>query len=192
MNLLLSVLVGICCWRLSSAYSDGSVAAVCDSMLPGHIGINPQTTTPPYRVRVNCSTYGPGDRITVTLEASQNGTNFQGFMLQARRTAGGTAGGSFRATNTSQFRLHSCFNMENSSISHASGEPKSLFEATWVAPLTPSLGNIQFCATFVRDYAEFWTMVSSGILSDGSVNKVSADAMCFCVLAALAGLLGFF
>ncbi|KAL7832271.1 hypothetical protein AOLI_G00298190 [Acnodon oligacanthus] len=79
MGRLLFMLVGICWWRLSSAYSDGSVAAVCDSMLPGHNGITPQTTTPPYRVRVSRSTYRPGDRISVTLEAAQNGTHLPGL-----------------------------------------------------------------------------------------------------------------
>ncbi|KAI4893228.1 hypothetical protein NFI96_025575, partial [Prochilodus magdalenae] len=170
MWLLFFMVLGLSSVRLSSAYADGSVADACGSMVPGHTGFTPQMTNPPYRVRVNRSTYTPGESLTVTLEAVQSGTDFQGFMLQARRTAGGAPVGSFSSTNTGMFRLHKCFNMENSTISHASANLKTQFVATWVAPLSPSLGNIEFCATFVKDYSNFWTMVSSNtVLADSSV-----------------------
>ncbi|XP_072547801.1 putative ferric-chelate reductase 1 [Salminus brasiliensis] len=186
MGLLLLVLVGMSCMGFSSAYSNGSVSSVCVSMLPGHDNAA-QTTAPLYQVRVNSTSYRPGDSIMVMLEAVDSGTGFRGFMLQARRTANGAAVGSFSSANTSLFRLHDCFSGMNSTISHASDRNKTNFEATWVAPLTSSPGNIEFCATFVKNYSHFWTMVRSPIVtSASSVVSLSAQVTGFCVLTALA------
>ncbi|KAK2901113.1 hypothetical protein Q8A67_009228 [Cirrhinus molitorella] len=82
-------------------------------------------------------------------------------MLQAREVHGKTAVGRFTLINTNQSRALNCFNIENSTLSQASADKKSQFEATWEAPANSSLDDIQFFVTFVRSYTAFWTMVSS-------------------------------
>lgn len=85
------------------------------------------------------------------------------------------------------------FGLQNSTLSQASADKKSQFEATWEAPANSSLGDIQFLyvfkeantlvissnesldhnsplfqcpfsVTFVRDYTSFWTMVNSSTI----------------------------
>ncbi|XP_066502937.1 putative ferric-chelate reductase 1 [Hoplias malabaricus] len=184
MCVVLLVTMLLCTLRVSWAYSNGLVAVVCDTMTPGHIGTTPQNSTPPFQIRVSNSSYSPGATITVTLEALRNDTPFEGFLLLARTTGSSMAGGYFSSTNNNLFRLLDCFSMKNSAISHSSSAPKTQFEAKWTAPLI-SVGNITFCATFVHDYTTYWTMVGSNVVSDATVNKVTAVVMCLCVLTAL-------
>ncbi|KAG9264787.1 putative ferric-chelate reductase 1 [Astyanax mexicanus] len=185
MSLLLSVLVGMCSIGWGSAYSIGNISVVCDTMMPGH-GYVPQNTTPPFRITASNTTYAPGDTITVSLSSTQSGTVFVGFMLQALRTVNGAPVGSFSSSNNSLFRLHSCSSVTNSTISHATGADKAQFVATWVAPPGSSPGNIQFCATFVKNFVQYWTMVKSPVITSAStVISVSALVLCSSVLTAL-------
>ncbi|XP_060799496.1 putative ferric-chelate reductase 1 [Neoarius graeffei] len=160
MRLLFFALLGMCTMISVHAFSNGSIAAVCDSMTPTHGDFGSQNTTAPYRVRVDRSTCEPGEMIKVTLE-SVNGTEFKGFMLQARPSSTKTAVGYFMAGNDSLVRLHNCFNTEKSAISHSAANNQSCIEVTWVAPNTSAPANITFCATFVQQYEKFWIMVGS-------------------------------
>ncbi|KAK7158993.1 hypothetical protein R3I94_005358 [Phoxinus phoxinus] len=132
-------------------------------MIPYHSNFESQTSSSPYKVSVNSTTFTPRQTITVTLQAAENASEFQGFMLQAREVDGKTAVGCFTSINTVQSRALNCFNIENSTLSQASAVKKSQFEATWEAPTNTSLVDIQFFVTFVRDYTVFWTMVNSSI-----------------------------
>ncbi|KAK7162880.1 hypothetical protein R3I93_007047 [Phoxinus phoxinus] len=132
-------------------------------MIPYHSN-SEQTSSSPYKVSVNSTTFTPGQTITVTLQAAENASEFQGFMLQAREVDGKTAVGRFTSINTVQSRALNCFNIENSTLSQASAVKESQFEATWEAPTNTSLVDIQFFVTFVRDYTVFWTMVNSSTI----------------------------
>ncbi|KAF7700269.1 putative ferric-chelate reductase 1 [Silurus meridionalis] len=175
-------------YTLSSvhAYPDGSVASACNTMLPNHPSFEPQTTTALYRVTVNRVACRPGDMITVTLE-SVNSIKFEGFMLQALPTSGKGAQGSFMAGDARLVRLHNCFNIEKSTISHSGPNEITQLEVMWVAPPSPAPSNITFCATIVRNYTEFWTMVKSPpiLLSNSPTLAVNCLMMLFNILIAL-------
>ncbi|XP_076833523.1 putative ferric-chelate reductase 1 [Brachyhypopomus gauderio] len=189
MNLLFLALMGVCRWTGTFSYSAGNIAGACEDMMPLHTSFKPQATTAPFGITVSSTTYTPGDLITVTLKAVVNGTNFKGFMLQARKTGVTGAVGYFSSSSTTQFRLHNCSNTQSSAISHASGENKMRFESTWVAPSHHSLGNIEFCATFVEEYDAFWMVKSSPVLSTAGsapvISKVSLSFMALSVLMVL-------
>ncbi|XP_034166527.2 putative ferric-chelate reductase 1 [Pangasianodon hypophthalmus] len=186
MHLLFFVLLEM--YTLSSvhAYPNGDIAPVCDSMMPTHTPFMPQNITEPYRVRVDRRTCRPGDMIRVTLE-SVDSTEFEGFMLQARPSSGNSAVGYFMPGNASLVRLHNCFNTEKSAISHSGANELTRIEVMWVAPLTAAPEDITFCATFVKNYIEFWTMVSSHtiLLSSCPAPAVNCLMMPFCILIAL-------
>ncbi|KAM9469719.1 putative ferric-chelate reductase 1 [Clarias gariepinus] len=175
-------------YTLSSvhAYRDGSIAPACDSMTPAHTNYVPQNTTAPYRVTVDRRTCRPGDMITVTLETVDS-TKFIGFMLQARPASGKSAVGSFMTETTSLVRLHNCFNNKDSAISHSGENELTQIKFMWTAPPTPAPDNIVLCATFVKSFPEFWTMVSSPtiLLSDSPAPTVNCLMMAFCILIAL-------
>ncbi|GAA6102979.1 putative ferric-chelate reductase 1 [Tachysurus ichikawai] len=189
MHLLFFVLLEMYTLSHVHAFPDGSIAPACDSMIPTHPSNVPQSTIAPYRVRADRRTYRPGDMIRVTLE-SVNNTDFEGFMLQARTTSSHSAVGYFMPGNTSLVRLHNCFNTENSTISHSAANEITKIEVMWVAPLTSARDNIMFCATFVKNYAEFWTMVSSNtiLLSSSPAPAENLLMLAFCNLIAVIGL----
>ncbi|XP_058269280.1 putative ferric-chelate reductase 1 isoform X2 [Hemibagrus wyckioides] len=189
MYLLLFLLLKMYTLSQVHAYPDGSIAPACDSMIPTHPSFLPQSTVAPYRVTANRTTYTPGDVIRVTLE-SVNSTEFEGFMLQARTSSGKRTVGYFMPGNASLVRLHDCFSTEKSTISHSAANELTRIEVMWVAPLTSALDNIMFCATFVKNYAEFWTMVNSQtiLLSNSPAPAVNLLMMSFCILIALTGL----
>ncbi|XP_047676882.1 putative ferric-chelate reductase 1 [Tachysurus fulvidraco] len=189
MHLLFFVLLELYTLSHVHAFRDGAIAPACDSMIPTHPSNVPQSTIAPYRVRADRRTYRPGDMIRVTLE-SVNNTDFEGFMLQARTTSSHSAVGYFMPGNTSLARLHNCFNTESSTISHSAANEMTKIEVMWVAPLTSAQDNIMFCATFVKNYAEFWTMVSSNtiLLSSSPAPAVNLLMLAFCNLIPVIGL----
>ncbi|XP_064194673.1 ferric-chelate reductase 1 [Anguilla rostrata] len=149
------------------AYSNGNVSNVCGSMIPGHYG-SPQTSPSPYTVSASMSSYSPGDRIMVTLEAPGSSPAFQGFMLQARVKGNLDPVGCFVSFNSSLSQTLDCSNMTNSSISHRSNIHKTQVKATWEAPRNARPGDIMFCATFVEDYTMFWVNVNSPLIKMAS------------------------
>ncbi|XP_050950548.1 putative ferric-chelate reductase 1 [Labeo rohita] len=174
MHVEILLLLCVCCVRRVTAYPGGQVENSCESMTPNHPDFEPQTDGSPYKVFVNSTTFTPGQTITVTLQAAENTSEFQGFMLQAREVHGKTAVGRFTLINTNQSRALNCFNIENSTLSQASADKKSQFEATWEAPANSSLDDIQFFVTFVKDYTAFWTMVNSSTVR--SIGNQSAPS----------------
>ncbi|TSN03382.1 ADAMTS-like protein 2 [Bagarius yarrelli] len=57
---------GMCTLNSVYAYPNGSVAAVCDTMIPFHPSYEPKNTLAPYRVTVDRRTYRPGDKSTIS------------------------------------------------------------------------------------------------------------------------------
>ncbi|KAF4117122.1 hypothetical protein G5714_001675 [Onychostoma macrolepis] len=138
MHVEILLLLCLCCVRRVTAYSNGRVEDSCQSMTPNHTGFESQISSSPYKVSVNSTTFTPGQTITVTLQAAENASEFQGFMLQAREVDGKTAVGHFTSININQSRALNCFNIENSTLSQASADKKSQYEATWEAPANSS------------------------------------------------------
>lgn len=45
-------------------FPSGAPATACESMIPGHRGQSPQTSAPPFAVRLGKTTYSPNEQIT--------------------------------------------------------------------------------------------------------------------------------
>ncbi|XP_060725470.1 putative ferric-chelate reductase 1 isoform X2 [Tachysurus vachellii] len=151
--LLLLGFVGVC-----ESYPSGQVTGSCDgNMVPNH-GRAAQTSAPPYTVTTDSNIYKEGDTITVTLSAT-TGT-FTGFLLEARLVGSNSVMGSFSVMNSAAQTL-SCSGVSNSAVSHTSKITKSEIQTKWKAPTSGNLNNIEFKATFVRDYSTFWVGVKS-------------------------------
>ncbi|XP_062848356.1 putative ferric-chelate reductase 1 [Trichomycterus rosablanca] len=151
--LLLLLCVGVC-----DSYPNGKVEASCGDMVPSH-GVNAQTSTAPYTVTADKSSYMYGDTITVTLSAN-SGTVFEGFMLQARLVGGNAPVGSFSLIE-SYSQLLNCPGLSNSAVSHSSNSKITLLQSKWTAPTSGNLSHIEFRVTFVQSKDTFWVAVKS-------------------------------
>ncbi|XP_069824076.1 putative ferric-chelate reductase 1 [Dendropsophus ebraccatus] len=146
------------------AYPNGLVTGSCVSMIPSH-GASAQTSSPPYTLSLNKNTYSAGERITVTLGG---GTQFKGFLIQARSGSSTVPVGSF-VTSNSNMQTLTCTSAA-SSVSHTSGSGKSSIVVTWVAP-TSNITDIQIRATVVQSEYVFWTNVISAKIAYTNVTS---------------------
>ncbi|KAK3552057.1 hypothetical protein QTP70_031786 [Hemibagrus guttatus] len=165
---LFLVLLG--CVGVCESYPSGLVTASCGGeMLPNH-GRAAQTSTPPYGVTADSSRYKEGDTITVTLNAISG--SFTGFLLEARLVGGNSNIGSFSILNSNAQTLN-CAGVSNSAVSHTSKSSKTQIQTKWKAPTSGNLNNIEFKATFVRDYSTFWAGVKSAQITYNSTESGS-------------------
>ncbi|XP_018535158.1 putative ferric-chelate reductase 1 [Lates calcarifer] len=171
----------MCVWCVeeSVCFPNGSVAFSCGNMMPVHPPFTPSTTSPPFTLSTSSATYRPGGHITVTVEVVNNSsTEFQGFLLQARSTQGHTLlwpVGKFTNINTTLFTALHCKNMENSTVSQASGAKRKKVQLTWEAPSNSHYGDIYFSATLVQDYTAFWVQLNSSSLRLDSIGNSAQD-----------------
>ncbi|XP_051267958.1 putative ferric-chelate reductase 1 [Dicentrarchus labrax] len=191
--LLLAV---VCVWHVDECvcFPNGSVALSCGNMMPMHPPFTPSTGSPPFTLSTSSASYRPGGVITVTLEVVKNSsTEFQGFLLQARSRGGHALlwpVGKFTNIDTTLFTALHCKNMENSTVSQASGAKRNKVQLTWASPSNSNYGDIYFSATLVQDYTTFWVQLNSSTLRlDSSGNSAagafSSSALLFISLLSL-------
>ncbi|XP_028282975.1 ferric-chelate reductase 1-like [Parambassis ranga] len=167
---VMSLLAVVCFWHADKCvcFPNGSVAFSCEDMTPVHPPFTPSTSIPPVTVSTSSANYRPGGVITVTVEVLEKSSlEFEGFLLQARSRSQQALlwpVGKFTNIDTKQFTALHCKNMENSSVSHASGDKKKKVQLTWEAPSNSNYEEIYFSATLVQDYARFWVQLNSSSL----------------------------
>ncbi|XP_040216116.1 putative ferric-chelate reductase 1 [Rana temporaria] len=141
------------------AYPNGKVEAACSTMIPGHPH-SAQTSFAPYSLTLTSTNYTGMLVFLVTLSKEQTGSDFKGFMIQARAPRGDTSLGTF-VVNSSDIQTLTCTSSQ-SAVSHTSRNLKSSVQAIWIPPKAKS--DIQFRATVVTSFDTFWTNVLSDIL----------------------------
>ncbi|XP_056379307.1 putative ferric-chelate reductase 1 [Hyla sarda] len=151
------------------AYPNGQVTDSCVSMTPSH-GAAAQTSSPPYTLSLDKTTYSSGDNIKVTLSSNSGAPQFKGFLIQARSGSSTTPVGSFVTSNSNTQTL-TCTSAA-SSVSQTSGSGKSSIDVTWVAPASGS-ADIQISASVVQTEKVFWTNVASAKITFVSSNSTS-------------------
>uniref|UniRef100_A0A671N3J0 Putative ferric-chelate reductase 1 n=1 Tax=Sinocyclocheilus anshuiensis TaxID=1608454 RepID=A0A671N3J0_9TELE len=161
----------LCCVGVVHCYGHGRVSEVCGSMTPNH-GSSAQTSTAPFNITADKTTFKEGDQITVLLN-SQSGYQFEGFMLQARRVGSTTLIGTFTVTDSS-VQLLSCDGVANRAVSHTSDSKKSSIQAKWTAPTSGQIGDIEFRATFAKGFSTFWVGVKSSTVAYNGTGTSSA------------------
>ncbi|XP_022059973.1 putative ferric-chelate reductase 1 isoform X2 [Acanthochromis polyacanthus] len=172
-------LLCVCCVHRCVCFPNGSVAFSCGNMMPVHPPFTPSTSSPPFTVSTSAATYRPGDVITVTLAVVDNSSSqFQGFLLQARSRAQQALlwpVGKFTNINASQVTALHCKNIQNSTVSQASGDKKNEVRLSWEAPSSRNYGDVYFSATLVQDYSSFWVgLNSSSVKLDVSGSSAAA------------------
>ncbi|XP_036939231.1 putative ferric-chelate reductase 1 [Acanthopagrus latus] len=179
----MSLLAVVCvmCVEEYVGFPNGSVVISCGNMMPVHPPFTPSTSSPPFTLSTSSATYRPGGVITVTMEMVKNSSmEFQGFLLQARSWNGQALLwpiGKFRGINTTLFTAVHCNNMENSTVSQASGVKKKKVQLTWEAPSSSYYGDIFFSASLIQDYTTFWVQLNSSTLSLESSGNSAAGAL---------------
>ncbi|KAM4722464.1 putative ferric-chelate reductase 1 [Rhinophrynus dorsalis] len=141
------------------AFPNGRVEPACSTMIPHH-GVEPQTSQAPYTLTTSSNTYSPGQEITVTL--STTGTQFKGFLIQARTDNGTTPVGSFKVITPDAQPL-TCTTAA-AAVSHTSNNLKTSIQVIWVAADSNGT-DIHFRATVVENKLTFWTNVVSSRLT---------------------------
>jgi len=160
MGLLQLMLVLCITYQFSPAdgYSRGAPNNACSNLTPRH-GPGPQTSPAPFSVTPIQTNVVPGGAITLRIKATQNGESFKGFMVQATALSNQQNNGIGRFINAPQgAQLLSCVSGLENSITHGDSRLKTTLDVTWQAPLDFE-GDIEFKATFVKDYSTFWTGV---------------------------------
>lgn len=142
----------------ATGYGRGAPDTTCSTMLPRH-GPNPQTSPSPYATTPLQTSVEPGGTITVRLAAINPADNFRGFLIHATNSSSQLfmALGSF-INPPSNTKSVTCSPGLQNSLTHGDGRGKTSLDITWQAPAEYQ-GDVQFRATFVKDYNTFWTQV---------------------------------
>lgn len=149
------------------AYPGGVPDMSCLNMLPTGHGVEPMSTSPPFKIFVSKKSYKPGETLQVVMQAE--GENyFRGLILQARVTGCNVTEdrvvGTFTSTDTELETKH-CFGEIHSTVSHNSATKKRLKTFYWTAPVISS-GHLVMRATVLREFQEYWVNVQSDIVAD--------------------------
>ncbi|XP_038632181.1 putative defense protein Hdd11 isoform X2 [Scyliorhinus canicula] len=115
---------------LSRGFSTGAPSSVCESMMPRHSGVLPQSSTAPYTIETGTSTYQPG----IPKQVQILGPQYRGFILEARKDRSTTPLGSWQdpPENT---KLLQCFGNLGAAVTHSSTAPKnSSTTFVWIPP----------------------------------------------------------
>ncbi|XP_041115206.1 putative defense protein 3 [Polyodon spathula] len=168
-------LVLLCLSTTAYAYGTGAPDTACNSMKPSH-GVDALTTATPYKLQVSGSTYKPGQTITVTI----NGTEYKGFLLQAREPDTYKIVGTWLSPPNNT-KLVACSG--SNAVTHANNLLKTGLVYTWMAPQSDAPKKVVFQATVVKVKAEFWMNISSSEFQlDGATSGLKCSA---CVLFSL-------
>ncbi|XP_074044343.1 ferric-chelate reductase 1-like isoform X2 [Macrotis lagotis] len=146
-------------------YANGKVMEACHTMVPGH-GATPQSD-PIHKVKVNQTSFLPGDTITVTL----SGPQFKGFLIEARKAKNSKSDviGSFTLIDKEVSQLLTCAGKEDSAVSHTSPSKKSQVQVYWNAPSNIDYA-VQFLATVVEKDKVYWVRIPSPLLFPSNVH----------------------
>ncbi|XP_070298872.1 uncharacterized protein [Salvelinus sp. IW2-2015] len=117
-----------------------------------------QSSSSPYTVTVNQTTYQPGDTIQVTLSGT---ITYKGFLLEAHEEGQNTAVGTFSLGSGTGIVLVPCNGIAASGVSQSNNQAKSSVTVTWTSPSSASLGNIVVKSTFMQTSRVFWIAVPS-------------------------------
>nr|XP_054763175.1 sushi, nidogen and EGF-like domain-containing protein 1 [Lytechinus pictus] len=175
--LLLSSLTSLCCVCLllgkgTEAYPTGAPPFACLDMLPVGHGTDGQTTSSPYSISVDVSSYSPGGLVTVRISGDES---LRGLLIQARPVGTPPPFGTW-TDYPDNFQTINCFSTGDS-LTHTENSDKNPADMTfvWQAPSAGGVGDIHFVATFVQERTIFWLDVTSSILRERGPNPCLSD-----------------
>lgn len=174
------VIAVICLFGAVNGFSFGAPEDFCQydnlqdrnfRMVPGHRGVEPMNTRSPAGYRIVVGPEEANGARKVTLRADP-GDYFRGFFIQATRAnyaldrGDRPAYGTFRPadTNSQPRRCRSAVGKVGG-ITHTGNNNKTEISFDWEPPRGCNLGDIQFVATVVRAYSEYWVDVRSDVIA---------------------------
>ncbi|CAG2171355.1 unnamed protein product [Oppiella nova] len=149
-------LILLSCLAVCHCYPGG--APSCKTSMPSHDKIKAKTGKSPFTLVATApKALANGDKtLTVTITGS-GGKSFKGFQVTARVPNTSTTIGKFTATADS--KLLTCSSTSNA-VTHKDNDEKTSVTLTWTAP-KKFKGKVEFRATVVKEYKEFYTNVRS-------------------------------
>ncbi|XP_076472946.1 putative ferric-chelate reductase 1 [Babylonia areolata] len=145
------------------AYPTGAGKQACALQSPQvcHKG-SPQTSASPYSLVVKDNVYSPGTPVNVTVQVTNGGTPFKGFLVGAHRVAGNTTEylGSFANTSESQPQ---CGDNGNTGVTHTDPSEKQSVVLVWTPP-SSGQDDIVFTGAVVQSFSTYWVNLTSGVL----------------------------
>ncbi|OCT65968.1 hypothetical protein XELAEV_18042222mg [Xenopus laevis] len=152
--------------KVSIEFPTGAPTSACETMMPGHPGVVPQSSPSPYIIKTNSSSYTKGNPIQVQII----GPGYRGILLESR---------TFRSTATlgtwlqpvNNTKVLSCPENSRGAMTHSNIILKTQATTyTWMPPETVCPNIIFFIATIAEGYDTYWLGVrSSFIWRDSSV-----------------------
>lgn len=149
---------------------------ICQTMVPSHNNTLPNTDAAPFSISFSAACYDATLPINVTIQATQATTQFIGFFVEARKPGiNSFSYGIFDSNGDHQIKTLKCFNTEASavcqynpggmktrSVRHAGHDHTKWANKTfkWTPPNNIA-DELEFVATVVQEYDEFWVGIKS-------------------------------
>ncbi|KAK0047155.1 ferric-chelate reductase 1 [Biomphalaria pfeifferi] len=142
------------------SYPNGAPSYLCDSdslkPLGPHEVASSVSSPSPFSISLSQTSYKSGDTIQVTL----SGAPFKGFLIVARKAAGGTTNiGKFTISTNHEKTMCTSF----TGVTHASRDIKTSVTANWTAPLE-TFGDIIIKYTVVMDVTNYYFDLNSSVV----------------------------
>merc|ERR1712170_336269 len=157
MKQILLVLVCACAVVPLWALPDGAPVEACGDLTPDHF-VPPQSSSPPFTLSVQRQ----GGLFLVTL-AKSGGSQFRGFVMQARNAAGQITG-RFAVTDPFSSQVLSCPGGDDAdnSVTHVENDLKDSVTVAFYPPEGSDGSGITIKASVVVFLLEFWTGLETG------------------------------
>eukprot|EP00731_Ephydatia_muelleri_P026140 Em0018g240a len=155
------------------SYPTGAPAAACARIYPvGHSGTSLSLSSSPFVLDISQLYdqlgniyYTPGYSYTLKL----SGSNFRGFLIQARSSVSGTPLGKFSVGGDGSQQLSQC-SPPDSAVTHTSNSVKNSASLTWTAPAAGSGPIVFLYAVVVQNSAglsTFYATLNTSIIPEG-------------------------
>ncbi|XP_032886114.1 putative defense protein 1 [Amblyraja radiata] len=142
---------------LSRCFPNGAPLSACESMMPRHAGVVPQSNAAPYTVEPEASVFHPGKPVRVQILGPQ----YNGFLLVARRDGSSTPLGTWQIPPENT-QLLQCFGIARSAVTHLDTSPRNnSVTFAWVPPDSACPTAVKFVATVAQSFQIYWLNVQS-------------------------------
>ncbi|XP_039218318.1 putative defense protein 3 isoform X1 [Crotalus tigris] len=143
----------------NQAFPDGAPESACESMLPVHTGVQPQTVPSPYEVLVSTPSFQNGQRVNVQIR----GPAYQGLLLEVRSFQSAAAVG-FWQSPPNNTRFLQCSGNPQGAITHSNTNLKMSQIYSWLPPPSHCPRVVIFVATVAQSHDIYWTQVKSKVI----------------------------
>ncbi|XP_051878289.1 putative defense protein Hdd11-like [Pristis pectinata] len=150
--LIVCCIVSLKAPSLSRGIPTGAPLSACESMMPKHAGVVPQSSAAPYIIKSEASVFETGKPVQVQIV----GPRYQGFLLQARKDGSSSPLGEWQnpPENT---QLLQCFGNPRSAVTCLNTSPRNnSITFVWVPPETACPTAVKFVYVLSCGAGKIW------------------------------------